>query len=313
MHPCPPLLRWCTAILMLPWRWPSGVVKPSPPPPLRCLSHAPHPSPCHHRRCSTSSSRARTYFRLQWSATWCWKMRRGPTDRSPTDETRKGAGGGGGGGSALLFCSGRRLSPLPVPLPPQAAAPIGLSPEGMLSQCTWAQDAASTKTQKENRLVSGLTDHRYLSVTRARHRGASGQATNTRSNGSQRYVENHRQAGTIGPELLTPRPPPPSCPPSPPGLTALCRAHTEGGRPPAPFGLLRCSGGRTSGVPRRGPAPPNTRRPDPSLGPPAPPLVPFLEASPSISGGLSPPRAPPPPAWLPLLPLPFPLGGCANG
>ena len=45
-------------------------------------------------------------------------------------------------------------------------------PEGMLSYCTWAQDAASTKTQKENRLVSGLTDHRYLSVTRARHRGA---------------------------------------------------------------------------------------------------------------------------------------------
>ena len=76
-------------------------------------------------------------------------------------------------------------------------------PEGMLSYCTWAQDAASTKTQKENRLVSGLKDHRCLSVTRMRHRGASGQATNTQSNGSQRYVMNHRQAGTIGPELLT--------------------------------------------------------------------------------------------------------------
>ena len=59
------------------------------------------------------------------------------------------------------------------------------------------------KAQKENWLVSGLKDHRYLSVTRMRHRGASGQATNTQSNGSQRYVMNHRQAGTIGPELLT--------------------------------------------------------------------------------------------------------------
>ena len=81
--------------------------------------------------------------------------------------------------------------------------PLGAPPEGMLSYCTWAQDAASTKTQKENRLVSGLKDHRYLSVTRARHRGASGQATNTRSNGSQRYIQTHRQAGTIGPEMLT--------------------------------------------------------------------------------------------------------------
>ena len=62
----------------------------------------------------------------------------------------------------------------------------------MLSYCTWAEDAASTKTQKENWLVSGLKDHRYLSVTRVRHRGASGQATNTQSNGSQRYVMNHR-------------------------------------------------------------------------------------------------------------------------
>ena len=78
-----------------------------------------------------------------------------------------------------------------------------LTPEGMLSYCTWAQDAASTKTQKENRLVGGLKDHGYLSVTRTRHRGASGQATNTQSNGSQRYVMNHRQAGTTGPELLT--------------------------------------------------------------------------------------------------------------
>ena len=71
-------------------------------------------------------------------------------------------------------------------------------PEGMLSYCTWAQDAASTQTQKENRLVGGLKDHRYLPVTRTRHRGASGQATKRRSNGSQRYVLNHRQAGTIG-------------------------------------------------------------------------------------------------------------------
>ena len=76
-------------------------------------------------------------------------------------------------------------------------------PKGMLSYCTWAQDVASTKTQKENWLVSGLKDHRYLSVTRMRHRGASGQATNTQSNGSQRCVLNHRQPGTIGPELLT--------------------------------------------------------------------------------------------------------------
>ena len=34
-----------------------------------------------------------------------------------------------------------------------------IPPEGMLSYCTWAQDAASTKTQKENWLVSGLKDH----------------------------------------------------------------------------------------------------------------------------------------------------------
>ena len=134
----------------------------------------------------------------------------------------------------------------------------------MLSYCTWAQDAASTKTQKENRLVSGLTDHRYLSVTRARHRGASGQATNTRSNGSQRYVENHRQAGTIGPELLTTppphthtctrtlthprtRPPTPTPYPLPPTPYPLpptpCTATTYGRRPTAPLAVRRCTEG----------------------------------------------------------------------
>uniref|UniRef100_A0A6T2K8Y5 Uncharacterized protein n=1 Tax=Eutreptiella gymnastica TaxID=73025 RepID=A0A6T2K8Y5_9EUGL len=33
-------------------------------------------------------------------------------------------------------------------------------PEGMLSYCTWAQDAASTKAQIELWLVSGLKGHR---------------------------------------------------------------------------------------------------------------------------------------------------------
>ena len=80
-------------------------------------------------------------------------------------------------------------------LKPSACMP---PPEGMLSYCTWAQEAISTKTQKENGLVSGLKDHRYLSVTRVRHRGASGQATNTQSNGSQRP------------------PPPPQTPAAPP-------------------------------------------------------------------------------------------------
>ena len=48
-----------------------------------------------------------------------------------------------------------------VPTPP---------PKGTLSYCTWAQDAANTKGQKENWLVNGLKHHRYLSVTRGTYR-----------------------------------------------------------------------------------------------------------------------------------------------
>ena len=41
----------------------------------------------------------------------------------------------------------------------------GAAPERMLSYCTWAQDAAGTKAQKEIWLISGLRDHWFLSVT----------------------------------------------------------------------------------------------------------------------------------------------------
>ena len=63
----------------------------------------------------------------------------------------------------------RKAEAVPKPQGPQSRS--ANPPEGMLSYCTWAQDAISTKTQKENWLVSGLKDHRYLSVTRMRHRG----------------------------------------------------------------------------------------------------------------------------------------------
>ena len=43
---------------------------------------------------------------------------------------------------------------------------IHMSPDGMLSDCTWAQYAAGTKAQRETWLVSGLKDHRSLSVKR---------------------------------------------------------------------------------------------------------------------------------------------------
>ena len=112
----------------------------------------------------------------------------------------------GGGGCAQRGAQSPppQMTPQPPPKCPPPPSTPQCTPEGMLSYCTWAQDAASTKTQKENWLVSGLKDHRYLSVTRMRHRGASGQATNTQSNGSQQYVMNHRQAGTIGPECTPP-------------------------------------------------------------------------------------------------------------
>ena len=51
---------------------------------------------------------------------------------------------------------------------------VSYSPGGMLSYCTCAQEAASTKTQKEIWLVTGLKDHRYLSVTRMRHEDTRG-------------------------------------------------------------------------------------------------------------------------------------------
>ena len=54
-------------------------------------------------------------------------------------------------------------------------------PKGMLSYCTWAQDAARTKAQEDVWLVSGLKNHRDLPVTRVRHSDASGQATNMQS------------------------------------------------------------------------------------------------------------------------------------
>ena len=60
----------------------------------------------------------------------------------------------------------------------------GGHPEG-LSYCAWAQDAAGTKMGQENRLVSGLVDHRYPSVAKdGTQRDASAQATHMQSNGS---------------------------------------------------------------------------------------------------------------------------------
>ena len=52
-------------------------------------------------------------------------------------------------------------------------------PEGMLSCCTWAQDTASSETQKENWLISGLKDFWYLSCHKRGHIDASGLTTNT--------------------------------------------------------------------------------------------------------------------------------------
>ena len=56
-----------------------------------------------------------------------------------------------------------------IPLPYHTIPPP--PPDGTLSYCTWEQDAASTEMQQENRLVSGLVDHRYRSVAKLRHRG----------------------------------------------------------------------------------------------------------------------------------------------
>ena len=58
-----------------------------------------------------------------------------------------------------------------------AQKPISGTPHGMLGYCTWVQDAASTKAQEEMWLVSGLKDHRHLSV-RTRHKDTGGPATN---------------------------------------------------------------------------------------------------------------------------------------
>ena len=61
----------------------------------------------------------------------------------------------------------------------------GGHPEGTLSCCAWAQDAAGTKMGQENRLVSGLVDHRYPSVAKeGTQRDASAQATHMQSDGS---------------------------------------------------------------------------------------------------------------------------------
>ena len=66
-------------------------------------------------------------------------------------------------------------------------------PKGMLSYCACAQEAASTKKQKEIWLVSGLKDHRYLSVTRMRHEDAGGLTTDRKETmNMQRYVKNQR-------------------------------------------------------------------------------------------------------------------------
>ena len=61
-----------------------------------------------------------------------------------------------------------------------APFPSSPCPEGMLSYCTWAQDAASTKAQKENWLVSCLKNHRYL-LSQEGHTDASELTTDMHS------------------------------------------------------------------------------------------------------------------------------------
>ena len=73
------------------------------------------------------------------------------------------------------------------------------APKGMPSYCTRTQGVAGTKAQNEIGLVSGLQYHWYRPVTSVRHGDAGGQAAKMQSNGSQRNVNDRRQAVTIGP------------------------------------------------------------------------------------------------------------------
>ena len=111
------------------------------------------------------------------------------------------------GGDVLLVCLDNEDRVEGYPAVCSLACPaLGYSlkaPEGMRSYCTCAQEAISTKVQKQIWPVSGLQDHGYVSVTRVRHTDASGQATNTQSNGAQRNVKDRRQAATIGPVSQT--------------------------------------------------------------------------------------------------------------